>query len=169
MKIVLHSSSLVKDVLKFSTKTKLGALDVGKNFVGIAMSDESRTFVKPLGCLERQTNQRMSATAIDNFSSKLERYVCENKIAGFVVGLPIFQGELTPFCNEIIKLMTNVQLPEKPEVFCTFWNETDSTFQARNLSSKYSTSSAVYLRQKDALAAGIILMDFMNEKKGKHF
>lgn len=67
----------------------------------------------------------MSEEAIAALSKELDKHTIEHDIAGFVVGVPIYQGKLTPLCEEIIALFSKVEI-SKPEVFCCFWDESNS-------------------------------------------
>jgi len=50
-------------------------------------------------------------------------------------------------------------------IYCTFWDETDSTVTARALSRSMSNKRSVFTRNKDSLAAYVILESFLRASR----
>ena len=87
----------------------IAGLDVGKELVGVAWSDETKTFVTP-GLTLKRKHPRNSPEAVKAFSTRLGDALASKHVCGLVVGLPIGRddGELTPLAREIINLMDGV-------------------------------------------------------------
>ena len=156
-------------------KHNIAAIDMGTSNCGFAIADETKMSVVPGGTIERGS-PRMNEDVLQQFGLKIQKFVADNKIAGFVIGLPLTPtGEITPFCEEIIQIAETVQCscngfanitsPVNPnnEVLCTFWDERYSTAGAKAISSKFSRRRSVMLKNKDTLAACLILKSFINQ------
>jgi len=90
---------------------------------------------------------------------------------GIVVGFPLhIDGSLTPLCYEILRIGEELQLhrkdllsalPNPQEMLCTFWDERDSTVEARNIIAGMSVRRSVVRKYKDSVAASVILRNFL--------
>jgi len=87
----------------------IAGLDVGKELVGVAWSDETKTFVTP-GLTLKRKHPRNSPEAVKAFATRLGHALASKHVCGLVVGLPIGRddAELTPLAREIINLMDGV-------------------------------------------------------------
>lgn len=108
----------------------------------------------------------MSPASIDKLALSLQNLSSERKIAGFVVGLPLFEtGELTPLSREIMELVEKLSVISdlnNDECMCTFWNECNTTVRARSIISKFSRRRSVLVKNKDTVAASIILQSYLD-------
>lgn len=145
----------------------LAALDVGKKHIGVAISDPNHSFSSPLAVIHRK-EPRMSIEALNSLSKSLNDIVTEHLIGGFVVGLPVMDdGTITPFCKEIMKLCENIEcIVDHTDVCATLWNERHSSVDARALIKKFSTKRSVVLKNKDTVAAALILQGYLDKANG---
>lgn len=156
----MKSTPPFKSIFNPRIPYKIASLDMGSKMIGLAISDPSRMTVTPKPNISRRAD-RMTPEAIAVLSKKLDRIVTEEEVRIFVIGLPIYDGKMTPFCNEIINLISAIRLTHG-DIICTFWDESYSTEQAKLVSSRMSSKKSVFLRQKDGLAASFILQGFIN-------
>jgi RNase H-fold protein (predicted Holliday junction resolvase) len=167
------------------THGALLGLDMGTKQIGVAFTDcKNRQFVGRLGSIQRQ-HFKSSRIAAEEIILKLEDLVdlksgiCSSSILGVVIGLPLLEnGVMTPFCHEIVKTVnlmnefyTSKGLVNEPfgkyDCFvppvCTFWNEYDSTSDAKSYINEYvSSKRSVRMNVKDEVAAALILEGFVN-------
>jgi len=90
------------------------------------------------------------------------------------VGFPLhIDGSLTPLCYEILSIGEKLQVrrteiraaqSDPQEMFCTFWDERDSTMEARNIIAGMSSRRRVVRKYKDSVAASVILRSFLGLK-----
>ena len=104
MRFVEANSKFLFDLIRSRSYFKVAALDMGTKYCGVAISDETRMFIGPGKDIHRK-HRPLSKEDIDSMSVALSSLVQENNIKVFVVGLPIYNNELTPFCREIIDVM----------------------------------------------------------------
>lgn len=151
----------------------LAALDIGTKHIGVAMTDESRIVTTPFATIERSATNRNSEASISALSKKMQSFVQDTDIDGFIVGLPIFNGNVTPLCDEIVQLMlkTSCHYPKtdpspqnRKEMMFTLWNENSSSMEARRLSKTISNKNSVYKKHKDEMAAALILQSFLQSQ-----
>lgn len=162
---------------------KLAALDVGTKHVGLALTDESRRFVIRGDTLKRKSGRgehRLASSSVEFLTRQLQAFIAKEKVRGLVVGIPLHNEKPTPFCQEIVDLMLRmdcflpdpVSLPSvdtsampprtSPEHMpFTLWDEYGSTVEGRRLVKQTSTKRSVYLKQKDSIAASVILQEFL--------
>eukprot|EP01036_Dinobryon_divergens_P034588 gene34588-44717_t len=150
------------------------SLDVGTKHIGIAITDASRRFVSPIGSVTRKKgliDDRMSPEALTHLSKCIQQYVNEQRPIGIVLGFPLhIDGSLTPLCYEILRIGENLQLhrtdlwtaqPNPQEMVCTFWDERESTMEARDIIAGMSSRRRVVRKYKDSVAASVILRSFL--------
>jgi RNase H-fold protein (predicted Holliday junction resolvase) len=90
------SSKSLKDFLTLSPKGVLLALDWGKAFLGLALSDPTRTLARPLMCLKR--------SKWGNDSLKIQEIIHTYEVSGLVIGWP---GNPETFQGSILKKQKN--------------------------------------------------------------
>jgi len=145
---------------------QLASLDVGKKHIGVAISDPSHSFSSPLTVIQRK-EPRMGVEAICLLSKSLRDIVTEHRVCGFVVGLPVMDdGAITPFCREIMKLLENIEFSGIDNVSATLWDERHSSVNARALIKQFSTKRSVILKNKDTVAAALILQGYLDKANG---
>ncbi len=168
MKIIDHS--VLKSIIKSKTLFRIGGLDIGSKYVGVAVSDETRTFSSPLKRDIIRKNSSNLDESYQSFSHQLQKVVEEHRIYFLVIGLPIYQGKLTPLGNEIFKMISSIEIPLSiprsgaslpQELCCTFWDEYNTSNEARAMSAQLTQRRNIIQKQKDGLAAAIILDSFI--------
>ena len=121
-------------------KERILAIDPGKKKCGIAISDEGKFLARPLYTVSRQL-------LLDEIKIILNEYKIEKIILG--------QVDI-----DDRNYQTIVKLAKKIEKVCSInviqYNESFSTMRAKNINSKKF--------DEDAVAAAIILQDYLNEK-----
>jgi putative Holliday junction resolvase len=99
-------------------ESRLIGLDLGSKTIGIALSDVSLMIASPLITIRRAKFSRDA--------EKLEALIDENKVGGFVVGLPInMDGSEGPRCQSTRQFALN--LLERRDIPLAFWDERLST------------------------------------------
>lgn len=157
MKIFDARSKYVKDFVSGKSYFKIAGVDIGSKYVGLALTDESRNFVSPLKYdITRKPGINFNYT----FTRGLNNIITSNGVRMFIIGLPVYNGQLTPFCSEIIDLVSKADTPE--DTFCCFWDETNTTMHARSITRLFSRRPSVISKQKDGLAAAVILNSFLS-------
>jgi RNase H-fold protein (predicted Holliday junction resolvase) len=183
-----------RKVVQTRSPGKLIALDVGTKHVGLAHTDASRRFVTEgaVKSLKRSSKtdgseHRLSGPAVTQLGLKLQRIIDKEQACGLVVGIPLKDGDPTPFCKEIVDLMLRLDctLPtptpsktdssissststeaaasdrESREMPFTLWDEQYSTMEGRRLVASATSKRSVYLKRKDSIAASVILSKFL--------
>lgn len=131
-------------------------LDVGERRIGVAVSDSDARLAVPLTTIVRKD------LATD--TEEISHLIALEDISLLVVGLPIsLDGTIGPQARRIQEfvdlLRPAVTIPVE------FWDERYSTAQADALLRERPRSRKAHERQ-DALAAAIILQDYLDSKKG---
>lgn len=204
----LDLSPFLKVALSSRTAGKLISLDVGKKYVGLALSDESKRFVNPADTLLRvpavslasangyvqvyKRKERMCDSAVDYLSKNLQAVIEKENACGVIVGIPLKDGKKTAFCSEIVDLMLRLKctlpkqsLPlqsinEAPSEGVTFigseadnampftlWDEQYSTMEARRIAAQRSNKRSVFVKNKDSLAAAVIMKKLLSFAEAK--
>jgi RNase H-fold protein (predicted Holliday junction resolvase) len=160
----------------------IAALDVGQKHIGLALTSPMTADVAPVGDISRKP-PRNQAASIDKVNRALQRFVDQHNVGGVVIGFPLSpSGGITPFCEEIVHLVSNMQCTqpatggdgssssspagaeaaaERPPLLATFWDERNSTVGARRLISQMSRRRSVVSKYKDSMAACLILDGFL--------
>ena len=92
-----------------SLGTKIGAIDFGAKRIGVAISDEARSFAFPLTSIDRPHIgvHRMSSESVSMLLETIHSLCRENQINALVIGFPAHKDNiLTPLCKEILKVLT---------------------------------------------------------------
>lgn len=152
-----------------NTGYKIAALDIGSKYIGVALADETKISVTPLGDIKRSTD-RMSTEALQKLSLQLQKIINDKNVGGFVVGFPLLEnGAITPLCEEIVIMMTALECKQNQsihgptqEIVCTFWDERNSSVGARRMAKNISGKLSVKMKFKDSFAACLILKGFIN-------
>jgi RNase H-fold protein (predicted Holliday junction resolvase) len=93
--------------------------------------------------------------------------------------MPLLEdGSFSPFCYEIVKLFENIscnvdslciKMGENNsensihnQSIVTFWNERNSTVNARQVIKKFSKKRNVHKQSKDSLAASLIMQGYLD-------
>jgi putative Holliday junction resolvase len=130
-------------------------LDVGDRRIGVAVSDSDTRLAIPLTTIVRK------GPAAD--TGEISDLIAREDITLLVVGLPIsLDGTLGPQARRVEEFVA--RLRPAVEIPIEFWDERYSTAQADALLRERPRSRKAHERQ-DALAAAIILQDYLDSKK----
>lgn len=142
----------MEDALKI--KQKLAGIDYGKKRMGIAVCDALHITVTPLLVLDPSESK---------FWEKFLRFVSEESIEGFVIGIPYRDDDKNDeFISEIKQFI--IDLKSKCDLPVYEIDEYLSTRSAVNtmISIGYSKKRRAEKGNKDKIAAAIILREFLN-------
>jgi putative Holliday junction resolvase len=139
-----------------SFSMKILAVDPGDARIGLAISDESGTLARPLTTL-KHISRPENAT-------RIARLAEENHCALIVVGMPLdSEGNIGPRARASLKLVE--ALHSVSSIAVETWDESGSSKQADQLVLDLGKSQIKRSEPKDALAASIILQDFLDARK----
>ena len=174
-----------------SSSGSVAALDMGTKNIGVAVSDPSISHALALGSIHRW-HRGASMQSVREIITKLNRLLLSKRVSrlsGVVIGLPrLSDGQLTPFCYRIFHMIErmgeccegleesspSLSLTQSTEsvgihpphihsqTVCTYWDEYNSTAEAKEYLAQFTTSRRVRMLRKDATAASIILSSFLN-------
>ncbi len=135
---------------------KIIAVDPGDARIGLAISDESGMLARPLTTL-RHISRSENAARISRLA---EEHECEL----IVVGTPLdSEGLEGPRARASLKLVDALRLITSIPV--KSWDESGSSRQADQLAIELGASRKKRSAPKDALAAAIILQDFLDARQ----
>ena len=133
------------------------SIDFGEKRIGLAVCDRDERLVSPLETIQRRDDAQSIRRIVE--------VVAEEQIGAIVMGLPInMDGTEGPasirirkFCDLLAK-----QLPANIEIH--FQNEQLTTFAADDRLNARELTNAGRRRRQDAIAAAVILEDFLRAK-----
>ncbi len=133
------------------------ALDVGEKTIGLAVCDESETFVFPRQTLVRHEGHRRDMNALRDLIS-------QDEIEAIVVGLPLMMdgsaGRQVEKIDEFIAILKRfVSIP----IFTH--DERLSTFEADQLLAEANRKPRDRKKVIDSVAAGVILESYLAQKR----
>ena len=132
---------------------RLIAIDPGIKKIGVAVSDETRTVVRPLPIIKRGAWKKLVA--------ELTAVVADLDARALVVGLPLnFDGTESEMSLEARKMANYLTLSLPVPVFLQ--DERATTYEARGRLWKEEVSEPEMRRRLDSEAAAIILRDFLD-------
>ena len=148
--VIEKSNNLIDRLL---TSQILVGLDVGYKTIGIAVSDRSFTIATPINTVNRQgTNKDLS---------KINEYLNEYKIGGFIIGLPIsLDGKENEQTMKIRKFSNKLQLFFSVAV--EFWDERYSSDIIFKEMRKSDLSSTKIKKKLDQQSAAYILQGYLD-------
>lgn len=135
--------------------TRLLALDVGDERIGVAISDELGLLARPYGVMQRVAGPESFV--------RLARIVeCEG-VGRIIVGLPLLadgtEGKQVRSTQAYVRGLTPyVAVP------IVYWDERYTTQEARDLISRMDSRRRREPVAIDAAAAAVILQDYINEQ-----
>jgi putative holliday junction resolvase len=147
------------------------ALDVGSVRIGVALSDASGFLASPYTTLRVSHDEAHTWEAI-------KRLIGETEAEGLVVGLPIsLDGEIHAQGAQVQAFVE--RLKQHIDIPVTFWDERLSTVEAHRLRAEYGQGARARKaragrsrRRKhqeiDALAAAVILQEYLDHASGTH-
>ena len=132
-------------------------IDYGKRRIGVALSDAGPRIASPMTTLDAT-----GSTARD--AHLVLRWATENAAGGIVVGLPLnMDGSLGTQAQVSRDLAVELRCLGNLPV--ELWDERLSSFQADELMQAAGLTSAIKKRQRDALAAQVILQSFLDARQ----
>jgi putative Holliday junction resolvase len=139
----------------FPTTGRLAGIDYGTVRIGVAISDPGQTIASPLDNYTRRTQPLDAAY--------FTRLVSEERIAGFVVGLPVFaSGDESPKSLEARAFGTWLtSVTGKP---VHFHDERYSSAMAEELLGQAGLTKKRRKERLDKLAAQLILTTYLEAK-----
>lgn len=166
-------------------------LDIGSKRIGLAKCDLHFFRVVPCGLIERKPGID-HRDRMEKLSRILQQTIQTHQIVGIVAGFPLMpDNSLTPLAERILEDMSKVNCvypvhsqgrsaptsniiaeaaetdnAEQQPMMCTFWDERESTMNARAVIRGQSSKLAVMNKMKDPFAAVYILDDFVKKVVG---
>lgn len=132
-------------------------LDIGSRRIGIAVSDEQGFIASPVGYVRRGSNEQ---TDLDDLVRRWEPLA-------LVVGLPTgLSGREGPQAAEV-RTFVEVAL-RRFGLPLHFWDERLTTTIAERALIARGTRRAARKEQIDAMAAAVILQDYLDTERGRH-
>ncbi|HVB72542.1 MAG TPA: Holliday junction resolvase RuvX [Ktedonobacteraceae bacterium] len=157
--------------------TRLMALDVGDVRIGVALSDASGFLASPYTTLRTSRDETQTWDAIQHM-------IRETEAEGLIVGLPIsLDGEIHAQGARVQAFAERLQ--QHITIPITYWDERLSTVEAQRLlaereqeaqgerartGGRHSGGARRHRRKKqeiDALAAAVILQEYLDQLPGK--
>jgi putative Holliday junction resolvase len=135
--------------------SRLLALDVGDERIGVAISDESGTLARPLEVIRRVSGAASFLRIVD--------IVQRQGVGRIIVGLPLredgSQGKQVTSTQAYVRgLARHVHLP------IVLWDERFTTREARDRIYEGRAARHKSQAEVDAIAAAIILQDYISEQ-----
>jgi RNAse H-fold protein YqgF len=135
---------------------KIMAVDYGEARTGLAMCDALEMLASPLTTIKEKSTEKTI--------EKIVQAVTENKVEMLVVGHPINMngtaGERAQKCAQVAE-----KLKEKLSIPVVLWDERATTKSAQNILSTTGTYGKKRKDVLDAVAATIILENYMAYRK----
>ena len=148
--VIEKSNNLIDQLL---TLQILVGLDVGYKTIGIAVSDRSFTIATPFNTVNRKGTKK------DLY--KIEEYLNEYEIGGFIVGLPLsLDGNENEQTNKIRKFCNQLHLFFASPV--EFWDERYSSDIIFKEMRKSDYSSTKIKKKLDQQSAAYILQGYLD-------
>jgi putative Holliday junction resolvase len=145
------------------------ALDVGDERIGVALSDQSGFLARPLEIIARRPGPSSFV--------RIAEIIAQYGVELIVVGLPLMpdgsEGEQVRSTRAYVAGLT-----QHADVPIVYWDERLTTFRAREIIAeqesvrgrggrrKTGTRSGKRRRRDDAIAAAVILQEYLDEHSG---
>ncbi|OQA45706.1 MAG: putative Holliday junction resolvase [Chloroflexi bacterium ADurb.Bin325] len=145
---------------------RLLALDLGQARTGVAVCDELGLLATPLTVLRRR------ATRAADFA-EIAALVQRERAVGVLMGLPVNapRGDAADADDEGAQARWarryGGRLARALPVPAAFWDETFSTVEAARLAAERGARGAGGRKEIDALAAAVILSDFLEARRAR--
>jgi putative Holliday junction resolvase len=140
---------------------RLLALDVGDRRVGVAVSDATGLIATPLAVLRRRSK-------VEDFT-KIAALLSEQRAEKLVVGYPLnADGSAGPQARRVERYaaaMAEALRDEGLRVPIVMWDEHGSTQRAQELMISAGRSAKDRRQRIDAVAAAVILQDYLDEQQ----
>jgi len=136
---------------------RLVGLDWGERRIGVALPDEMQVIASPLGALVRRAGKRVPFPRLDEM-------LRDREPVGFVVGLPITPGGTEEAAAAEARAMGEA-LARRTGLPVAWFDERMSTARALRLVREQGGSTAGRREDVDALAASIVLQQFLEWRR----
>lgn len=135
------------------------ALDVGGKRIGVAVADETRTIASPVGVVARGPEDWV----------EIARLIEQWNVSGLVLGLPTgLSGREGPQAADVRYFAKGLAAVLGPEPPIAFWDERLTTTIAERALIANGTRRARRKEQIDAVAAAVILQDYLDAARHRH-
>ena len=134
------------------------SVDLGKARTGVAVSDKNEGFAFPNTVITEYNEDRL----IDKLCEKVKELKAELIVVGYPKNMDGSEGFRAKECAEVAE-----KLKEKSGVEVVLWDERCTTISAHNALNLTDTRGKKRKQTVDAVAAVIILEDYLNFRKNK--
>lgn len=132
------------------------ALDVGDRRIGVAISDESGLLARSLEVVIRDGTD----------FERIARLIEENDVGSLLVGCP--RNMDSSYGDQASKVEAYVDgLLKRIDIPVKFWDERLSTVEAHRIMIKQGHRTSSHRKWIDAVAAAVILQDYLDSGKGR--
>ncbi len=135
--------------------SRILALDLGDKRIGVALSDPTQTLASPLTIIERVTDEQAIRDIL--------KIATENRVDRIVVGLPRSMDGSIGYQAEKVQSFT-IQLEKRTTIPIEYRDERFTTVTAMRLKQESSARKVNRRTRYDAMAAAIILQEYLDEK-----
>ncbi|MDP2918820.1 MAG: Holliday junction resolvase RuvX [Dehalococcoidia bacterium] len=135
-------------------------LDIGDRRIGAALSDPTGILASPHSIIERTADEK----AIEG----ILKIIAEKEVGRIVAGLPCSMDGSIGHQAEKVKAFTE-QLRQRTSVPIEYRDERLTTVTAMRLKQEASTRRLDRKTRYDAMAAAIILQEYLDEKPAKEY
>jgi putative Holliday junction resolvase len=137
-------------------QSRVLALDLGKQRIGLALSDASQVIAQGLETLER-TNIRQDLARLSQLAS-------DNRVSLIVIGNPLHMSGREGFQAERAREF-GARLQEASGIPVEFWDERLTTVEAERVLRQSGISIQKRAKAVDRLAAVILLESYLDSRK----
>ena len=134
------------------------SVDLGKARTGVAVSDKNEGFAFPNTVITEYNEDRL----IDKLWEKAKELKAELIVVGYPKNMDGSEGFRAKECAEVAE-----KLKEKSGIDIVLWDERCTTISAHNALNLTDTRGKKRKQTVDAVAAVIILEDYLNFRKNK--
>lgn len=134
------------------------SVDLGKARTGVAVSDKNEGFAFPNTVITEYNEERL----IDKLWEKAQELKAELIVVGYPKNMDGSEGFRAKECAEVAE-----KLKEKSGIDIVLWDERCTTVSAHNALNLTDTRGKKRKQTVDAVAAVIILEDYLNFRKNK--
>lgn len=141
--------------MEISRKRIMG-LDFGSKTVGVAITDETRTCIRPLPVIRREKPGKLRKT-LSAITELLKEYDCDRIILGLPLNMDGSEGERVRLTREFRELlMKRVNIP------VILFDERLTTVEAYEIMKERGIDKKEQLKIVDSVAAEIILNSYID-------
>jgi putative Holliday junction resolvase len=135
--------------------SRILALDIGDKRIGVALSDTTQTLASPFTIIER--------TDDDSTTQEILKMVADREVSCVIVGLPRSLDGSIGYQAQKVQSFTQ-ELKERLNIPIEYRDERFTTVAAVQKKKEASTKKLKRKTRFDAMAAAIILQEYLDEK-----